>query len=117
MRQTLLQNFVSWLSITLDKIMVDYMQELDNVLESNKDVLQRLRHNYQVDYDTLELFARAKSALSKGYPVYAIIETDNVTRNVELVDSWQWSASHVLVKLQDGTKVRVPMNSVKMIKA
>ena len=97
--------------------MVDYMQELDNVLESNKDVLQRLRYNYQVDYDTLELFARAKSALSKGYPVYAIIETDNVTRNVELVDSWQWSASHVFVKLQDGTKVRVPMNSVKMIKA
>ena len=96
--------------------MVDYMQELDNVLESNKDVLQRLRHNYQVDYDTLELFARAKSALSKGYPVYAIIENDNVTRNVELVDSWQWSASHVLVKLQDETKVRVPMNSVKMIK-
>ena len=97
--------------------MVDYMQELDNMLESNKDVLQRLKHNYQVDYDTLELFARAKSALSKGYPVYAIIENDNVTRSVELVDSWQWSASHVLVKLQDGTKVRVPMNSVKMIKA
>jgi hypothetical protein len=97
--------------------MVDYMQELDNVLESNKDVLQRLKHNYQVDYDTLELFARAKSALSKGYPVYAIIETDNMAKNVELVESWQWSASHVLVKLQDGTKVRVPMNSVKMIKA
>ena len=96
--------------------MVDYMQELDNVLESNKDVLQRLKHNYQVDYDTLELFARAKSVLSMGHPVYAIIETDNVTRNVELVDSWQWSASHVLVKLQDGTKVRVPMNSVKMVK-
>jgi hypothetical protein len=39
-----------------------------------------------------------------------------MAKNVELVDSWQWSASHVLVKLQDGTKVRVPMNSVKMIK-
>lgn len=96
--------------------MVDYMQELDNVLENNKDVLQRLKYNYQVDYDTLELFARAKSALSMGYPVYAIVETDNVAKNVELVDSWQWSASHVLVKLQDGTKLRVPMNSVKMIK-
>lgn len=92
------------------------MQELDNVLENNKDVLQRLKYNYQVDYDTLELFARAKSALSMGYPVYAIVETDNVTRNVELVDSWQWSASHVLVKYNDGTKMRVPMNSVKMIK-
>ena len=96
--------------------MVDYMQELDNVLESNKDVLQRIKHNYHVDYDTLELFARAKSALSKGYPVYAIIENDAIAKNVELVESWQWSASHVLVKLQDGTKVRVPMNSVKMIK-
>ena len=93
------------------------MQELDNVLENNKDVLQRLRHNYHVDYDTLELFARAKSALSKGYPVYAIIEINDVARNVELVDSWQWSASHVLVKENDGTKIRVPMNSVKMIKA
>lgn len=96
--------------------MVDYMQEIENIMDNNKDVLQRLKHNYHVDYDTLNLFARAKIALAQGYPVYAIIETDNVTRNVELVDSWQWSASHVLVKLQDGTKVRVPMNSVKMIK-
>ena len=96
--------------------MVDYMQELDNVLDNNKDVLERLKHNYQVNYDTLELFSRAKSALSKGYPVYAIVETNEVTMNVELVESWQWSASHVLVKLNDGTKVRVPMNSVKMVK-
>lgn len=96
--------------------MTDYMQEIGNIMDNNKDVLERLKHNYHVDYDTLELFARAKSALSKGYPVYAIIEIDNVAKNVELVDSWQWSASHVLVKLQDGTKVRVPMNSVKMIK-
>jgi hypothetical protein len=96
--------------------MPDYMQEIENIMDNNKDVLERLKHNYHVDYDTLELFARAKSALSKGYPVYAIIETDNMAKNVELVDSWQWSASHVLVKLQDGTKVRVPMNSVKMIK-
>ena len=97
--------------------MRDYMQELDNVLENNKDVLQRIKHNYHVDYDTLELFARAKSALSKGYPVYAIIEIDDVARNVELIDSWQWSASHVLVKENDGTKIRVPMNSVKIVKS
>ena len=97
--------------------MVDYMQEIGNIMDNNKDVLQRLKHNYHVDYDTLELFTRAKSVLSKGYPVYAIIENDNIAKNVELVDSWQWSASHVLVKLNDGTKVRVPMNSVKMIKA
>jgi len=96
--------------------MTDYMQEIDSIMDKNKDVLERLKHNYQVDYDTLDLFARAKSALSKDYPVYAIVETDNMAKNVELVDSWQWSASHVLVKLQDGTKVRVPMNSVKMIK-
>lgn len=107
-----------WYAIRIErkKTMTDYMQEIDNIMDNNKDVLERLKHNYQVDYDTLDLFARAKSALSKGYPVYAIIETDNVAKNVELVDSWQWSASHVLVKLQDGTKVRVPMNSVKMIK-
>ena len=104
------------MSIERKKTMPDYMQEIENIMDNNKDVLQRLKHNYQVDYDTLDLFARAKSALSKGYPVYAIIETDDVAKNVELVDSWQWSASHVLVKLQDGTKVRVPMNSVKMIK-
>jgi hypothetical protein len=96
--------------------MVDYMQEIGNIMDNNKDVLQRLKHNYHVDYDTLELFARAKSALSKGYPVYAIIEMDDKAHNVELIDSWQWSASHVLVKENDGTKVCVPMNSVKMIK-
>lgn len=95
---------------------MDYLQEIDSIMDKNKDVLQRLKYNYQVDYDTLDLFARAKSALSKGYPVYAIIETDNMAKNVELVDSWQWSASHVLVKLQDGNKARVPMNSVKIIK-
>lgn len=91
------------------------MQEIENIMDNNKDVLQRLKHNYQVDYDTLDLFARAKSVLSKGYPVYAIIETDEMTKNVELVDSCQWSASHVLVKLQDGTKVHVPMNSIKIL--
>ena len=96
--------------------MTNYMQEIENIMDNNKDVLERLKHNYLVDYDTLELFGRVKNALSKGYPVYAIIETDNTSKNVELVDSWQWSASHVLVKLQDGTKVRVPMNSVKMVK-
>ena len=100
------------MSIERKKTMPDYMQEIGNIMDNNKDVLERLKHNYRVDFDTLELFARAKSALSKGYPVYAIIENDNVA----LVDSWQWSASHVLVKLHDGTKVRVPMNSVKMIK-
>ena len=105
------------MSIERKRTMPDSMQEIGNIMDNNKDVLQRLKHNYHVDYDTLELFARAKSALSKGYPVYAIIETDNVAKNVELVDSWQWSASHVLVKLQDGTKVRVPMNSVKVIKS
>ena len=96
--------------------MVDYMQEIENIMDNNKDVLERLKYNYQVNYDTLDLFRHAKSALSKGRPVYAIIEIDNIAKTVELVDSWQWSASHVLVKLQDGTKVRVPMNSVKIIK-
>lgn len=97
--------------------MTDYMQEIENIMDNNKDVLERLKHNYRVDYDTLDLFARAKSDLSKGYPVCAIIETDDMTKNVELVDSCQWSASHVLVKLNDGTKVRVPMNSVKMMES
>ena len=96
--------------------MVDYMQEIDDIMDNNKDVLERLKYNYQVNYDTLDLFRHAKSALSKGRLVYAIIEIDNIAKTVELVDSWQWSASHVLVKLQDGTKVRVPMNSVKIIK-
>ena len=96
--------------------MVDYMQEIENIMDNNKDVLERLKFNYRVDYDTLELFALAKSILIRGYPVYAIIEINNMAKNAELVDSWQWSASHVLVKLNDGTKVRIPMNSVKMIK-
>lgn len=97
--------------------MTDYMQEIDNIIDNNKDVLERLKHNYQVDFDTLDLFVRAKSDLNKGYPVYAIFETDGMTKNVELVDSCQWSASHVLVKLRDGTKVHVPMNSVKMMES
>ena len=97
--------------------MADYMQEIGNIMDNNKDVLQRLKHNYHVDYDTLDLFARAKSALSKGYPVYAIIETDNMAKNVELVDSWQWSSEKVTVKLNDGRVIRIPMDNVKHIKS
>ena len=95
--------------------MTDYMQDIENIMDNNKDVLERLKHNYRVDYNTLDLFARAKSDLSKGYHVYAIIETDIMANNVELVDSRRWSASHVLVKLQDGTKIHVPMNSIKIL--
>ena len=96
--------------------MADYMQEIDVIMDKSKDVLERLKGGKFSTWDNQDLFYRARGVLQMGYPVYCIVEIDDKTFNGELVNAWQWSAEKVNVKLNDGTKVRVPMNSVKMIK-
>ena len=93
------------------------MQEFEkDILDKNKDVLQRLKCNNPLNQDSVDMFSRVKNALSKGYPVYAIVEHDNVTRNVEIIDSGRWDADSVTVKQNDGTEYQVPITSVKMVK-
>ena len=96
---------------------MDIMQEFEkDILNKNKDVLQRLKCNNPLNQDSVDMFSRVKNALSKGYPVYAIVEHDNVTRNVEIIDSGRWDADSVTVKQNDGTEYQVPITSVKMVK-
>ena len=96
---------------------MDIMQEFEkDILNKNKDVLQRLKCNNPLNQDSVDMFSRVKNALSKGYTVYAIVEHDNVTRNVEIIDSGRWDADSVTVKQNDGTEYQVPITSVKMVK-
>ena len=97
--------------------MVDYMQEIDDIMDKNKDVLDRLKGSKFSSWDNQDLFYRARTVLQMGYPVYCIVEIDDKTVNGELVNAWQWSAEKVNVKLNDGREIRIPMNSVKHIKS
>ena len=96
--------------------MVDYMQEIGDIMDKNKDVLERLKGTCFSSWENQDLFYRAKCALQMGYPVYCIVEFDGKAHNGELVDAWRWSAEKVTVKLNDGEILRVPMDYVKMIK-
>lgn len=96
---------------------MDIMQEFKkDILNKNKDVLQRLKCNNPLNQDSADMFSRVKNALSKGYPVYAIVEHDNVTRNVEIIDSGRWDADSVKVKLRNGSELSVHIDCVKMVK-
>ena len=93
------------------------MQEFEkDILDKNKDVLQRLKYNNPLSQDSVDRFSRVKNVLSKGYPVYAIIEHNNVTRSVEIINSGRWDADSVTVKRNDGTEYQVPINDVKIVK-
>lgn len=96
--------------------MRDYMQEIDDIMDKNKDVLERLKGDKFSSWDNQNLFYRAKGVLQMGYPVYCIVEVDGKSYNGELVNAWQWTAEKVNVKLNDGREIRIPMVSVKHIK-
>ena len=96
---------------------MDIMQEFEkDILDKNKDVLQRLKYNNPFNQYTVDMFSHVKNVLGKGYPVYAIIEHNNVTRSVEIIDSGRWDADSVTVKQNNGTEYQVPITSVKMVK-
>lgn len=97
--------------------MRDYMQEIEDIMDKNKDVLERLKGDKFSSWDNQDLFYRARGVLQMGYPVYCIVEIDNKTFNGELVNAWQWTAEKVNVKLNDGREIRIPMDAVKHIKS
>lgn len=96
--------------------MADYIQELENVLEDNKAILQRLKGTEFSSWDNQDLFYRAKTILEMGYPAYCIVEIDGVGYNAELINYCQWTTSSVNVKLNNGKELTVPMDSIKMVK-
>ena len=94
------------------------MQEFEkDILDKNKDVLQRLKYNNPLNQYTADMFSHVKNVLGKGYPVYAIIEHNNVTRSVEIIDSGRWDADSVRVRLRDGSELSVHIDCVKMVKS
>lgn len=97
--------------------MTDYMQEIDSIMDKNKDVLERLKGDKFSSWENQDLFHRAKLTLQMGYPVYCIVEIDDKTFNGELADAWRWSSEKVTVKLNDGRVIRIPMDNVKHIKS
>ena len=97
--------------------MPDYMQEIGNIMDNNKDVLERPKGSKFSSWDNQDMFYRERGVLQMGYPVYCIVEIDNKTFNGELVDAWRWSSEKVTVKLNDGRVIRIPMDNVKHIKS
>ena len=96
--------------------MTDYMQEIDSILDKNKDVLERLKGDKFSSWENQDLFYRARLTLQMGYPVYVLVEIGDKTHEGELVDAWRWSSTHVTVKVKDEL-LRVNMNNIKLVKA
>lgn len=92
------------------------MQEIDDMMDKSKGVLERLKGDKFSSWDNQDLFYRAKTILEMGYPAYGIVELDGVGYNAELINACQWTTSSVNVKLNNGKELTVPMDSIKMVK-
>ncbi|MBO5827202.1 MAG: hypothetical protein J6R59_01815 [Paludibacteraceae bacterium] len=67
---------------------------------------------YNVYYETLELFERVRHEMSRGYRFFVKVNIDNKIKSGEIINSHNWSSSHVVIKFDDGSILRVPMNNV-----
>lgn len=95
---------------------MDCLQEIDSIMDKNKDVLERLKGDKFSSWENQDLFYRARGVLQMGYPVYVLVEIGDKTHEGELVDAWRWSSTHVTVKVKDEL-LRVNMNNIKLVKA
>lgn len=95
---------------------MDYIQEIDSIIEENKVVLERLKGEKFSSYSSEDMFYRAKTLMEMGYPVYAIIEVDGKAKNVQLMNHKNWTAKEISVKYFNGEEGKVSMNSIKRIK-
>lgn len=68
---------------------------------------------YNVSHDTLSLFRKAKEQMANGHKFFVEVTSGGEIKTGELVNTFNWSSSHVVVKLDEtGTNLRVPMNYV-----
>ena len=67
---------------------------------------------YNVDYETLKLFERVKHEMSRGYRFFVKVNINEESKSGEIINSHNWSSSHVVIKFDDGSILRVPMNNV-----
>ena len=71
---------------------------------------------YSVSHETLSLFQKIKEQMANGYKFFVEVTVDDEIKTGELVNTFNWSSSHVVVKLDEtGTNLRVPMNYIKSV--
>ena len=67
---------------------------------------------YNVSHETLSLFQKVKEQMANGHKFFVEVTLDDEIKTGELVNTFNWSSSHVVVKFDDGSILRVPMNNV-----
>ena len=70
---------------------------------------------YNVSHETLSLFRKVKEQMANGNKFFVEVMVAGDTKTGELVNTFNWSSSHVVVKFNDGSILRVPMNNVTNI--
>ena len=71
---------------------------------------------YNVSHETLSLFQKVKEQMANGYEFFVEVMVAGDTKSGELVNTYNWSSSHVVVKMDEsGTNLRVPMNYVTSV--
>lgn len=71
---------------------------------------------YNVSHETLSLFQKVKEQMANGYKFFVEVTLAGEIKTGELVNTFNWSSSHVVVKLDETrTNLRVPMNYVKSV--
>jgi hypothetical protein len=72
---------------------------------------------YNVSHETLSLFQKVKEQMAKGHKFFVEVTLAGEIKTGELVNTYNWSSSRVVVKLDDsGTNCWVPMNYVISVK-
>ena len=70
---------------------------------------------YNVSHETLSLFQKVKDQMANGNKFFVEVTLDDEIKTGELVNTFNWSSSRVVVKFNDGSILRVPMNNVTNI--
>ena len=71
---------------------------------------------YNVSHETLSLFQKVKEQMANGYKFFVEVMVAGDTKSGELVNTFNWSSSHVVVKMDgDEINLRVPMNYIKSV--
>lgn len=71
---------------------------------------------YNVSHETLSLFQKVKEQMANGHKFFVEVMVAGDTKSGELVNTFNWSSSHVVVKMDEsGTNLRVPMNYVTSV--
>ena len=70
---------------------------------------------YNVSHETLSLFQKVKDQMANGRKFFVEVTVDDEIKTGELVNTFNWSSSRVVVKFNDGSILRVPMNNVTNI--